>query len=143
MKTRTALILAALLVSAAVSCVNRAGDPAPEQTFPRAEDFAADFEQDFPGSVCELFPAEDVTAELLTSRSAWDSYLVEVSTGTVTTDDGDGRLDLPEPYNYISYRGVPFETSPGSRIVTYAVYEIHSDGEDDIVARYDYPLNAE
>lgn len=143
MKTRTALILAALIVSAVVSCASRAGDPAPEPDFPSSADFAADFTRDFPGKACRIYPSENVSTELLTSRSAWESYLVEVSTGTVTTEDGDGRLDLPEPYNYISYRGLPFEISPGSRVVTYAVYEIHSDGEDDIVARYDYPLNAE
>lgn len=109
--------------------------------YPHETDFAAEFKRDFPGSECIVIPAQNVTGTVLDARKDWDEYLVYVTTGTVQNDAHDGREDLPDPYNYISYRGVPFETKPGMRIVTYFVYEIHSDGEDDIIARYDYPLN--
>lgn len=139
MKTRTALILIALLASTTVSCVNHAGGRKPD--YPHERDFSDDFSEDFPDAGYELHPMDEVTTELVTHRSAWDCYLVEVSTGTVTTAEGDGRLDLPEPYNYISYRDLAFDTDPGDRIITYAVYEIHSGGEDDIIARYDYSIS--
>lgn len=110
-------------------------------TFPHRADFAAEFERDFPDCEFELRAAPEITTELLVSRIDWEEYLVCVTTGTVLNESRDGREDLPEPYNYISYRGIPFETKPGDRIVTYLIYEIHSDGEDDFIARYDYPLN--
>lgn len=108
---------------------------------PHSADFAEDFQKDFPGAEYVLMPSESVTTEVLEGRIEWNEYLVEVTTGTVLNDRGDGTADLPAPYNYISYRGVPFETKPGDRIITYCVYEIQSDGEDDIIKRYDYPLS--
>lgn len=108
--------------------------------FPHVAEFTEEFKRDFPGYDCIIIPAQDVTGAVLEARKDWDEYLVYVTTGTVQNDAQDGREDLPEPYNYISYRGVPFETEPGMRIVTYFVYELHSDGEDDTIIRYDYPL---
>lgn len=116
-------------------------EPSEPDEYPHSADFYAAFKQDFPDAECTLFTSEELTQDVLTARKDWDEYLVEVTTGFVLNDRGDGRADLPEPYNYISYRRVPFETKPGDRIVTYCVYEIHSNGEDDIIARYDYPLN--
>lgn len=110
-------------------------------SFPHDADFAEDFHRDFPGECFRLYQSTEVTTSLLEGRIEWNEYLVEVTTGTVLNERQDGESDLPEPYNYISYRRVPFETKPGDRIVTYLVYGIHSDGEDDIIARYDYPLN--
>lgn len=115
-------------------------EPLPD-SFPHDADFAEDFHRDFPGECFKLYHSAEVTTGLLEDRIEWNEYLVEVTTGTVLNERLDGQADLPEPYNYISYRRVPFETKPGDRIVTYFVYEIHSDGEDDIIARYDYPLN--
>ena len=111
--------------------------------FPHVSEFAEEFKRDFPEAEYELRTSREIQKDpsLPMSRAEWDEYLVEVTTGTVQNENRDGRADLPEPYNYISYRRVPFETEPGDRIVTYLVYEIHSDGEDDIIARYDYPLN--
>lgn len=141
MKTRTALILIALLASATVSCVNHAGDRT--QGHPHESDFSADFSRDFPGQSYTLYPTEDLTVDILTSRSGRDDYIVEIGTGTLLDAQGNGREDLPDPYNYISYRFIGFDAIPGDRIITYEVYDLHSDGEDDIVARYDYPMNAE
>lgn len=106
--------------------------------YPHETDFAAEFSRDFPGESYVLYKSEDLTRDILRDRIARNEYLVCVTTGTVLNENRDGREDLPDPYNYISYRGVPFETKPGDRIVTYLVFEIHSDGEDDIIARYDY-----
>lgn len=110
--------------------------------FPHISAFAAEFKRDFPDAEYELRTSREIQKDpdLPMSRAEWDEYLVEVTTGTVQNENRDGRADLPAPYNYISYRRVPFETKPGGRIVTYLVYEIHSDGEDDIIARYDYLL---
>ena len=114
-------------------------EPLPD-SFPHDADFAEDFHRDFPGEYFKLYHSAEVTSGLLEDRIEWNEYLVEVTTGTVLNERLDGEADLPEPYNYISYRRVPFETKPGDHIVTYLVYEIHSDGEDDIIARYDYLL---
>lgn len=129
-------LLAALSLSPSVP-----GPAVEPDDFPHSADFFAAFKQDFPEQECTLYTSQELTQDVLTGRKDWDEYLVEVTTGTVQNDAHDGREDLPDPYNYISYRGVPFETKPGDRIVTYLVFEIHSDGEDDIIARYDYPLN--
>ena len=115
-------------------------EPSESDEYPHSADFFAAFKQDFPEQECTIFTSEELTQDVLTGRKDWDEYLVEVTTGTVLSDAHDGREDLPAPYNYISYRYLPFETKPGDRIVTYFVYEIHSDGEDDTIARYDYPL---
>ena len=131
-------LLAALSLSPAVPVSAPAAEPG---NFPRASDFAVEFKRDFPDAEYTLFTSQELTQDVLTGRTDWDEYLVEVTTGTVLNERGDGMADLPEPYNYISYRSVPFETNPGDRIVTYCVYEIHSAGEDNIIARYDYPLN--
>lgn len=112
-----------------------------ERPFPHSADFSADFAADFPGAAYTLYPDDEVTTDLLISRTERNDYIVEVCTGTVLNETKDGKMDAPEPYNYISYRYLPFETKPGDRIITYFVYEIHSNGEDDTIARYDYPLN--
>ena len=108
------------------------------EAFPHRWDFERDFARDFPGQSAELYGMKELTAHTLESRIDWDWYVVEVSTGTVLDSDGNGRLDLDSPYNYISYRRTGFE--PGARVVTYSVYERFSDGVDDIIARYDYRL---
>lgn len=133
MKTIITLLLA--ILAAVTTPITKPNEP------PHAEAFAAEFERDFPGEAYILRKTEDVTKGVLKAREKWDVYLVAVTTGTVLNAAGDGKEDLPEPYNYISYRHMPFETKPGDRIITYLVFEIHSDGEDDIIARYDYPLD--
>lgn len=136
MKSLISYLLALLLSLSIIPAPNES-----ERSFPHSADFSADFAADFPGAAYTLYPENEVTTDLLISRTERNDYIVGILTGTVLNEKGDGRLDLPEPYNYISYRGIPFETKPGDRVITYSVYEIHSDGEDDIIARYDYPLN--
>ena len=104
--------------------------------FPHRWEFERDFARDFPEQCAELFGMKELTAHTLESRIDWDWYVVEVSTGTVLDEAGNGRLDLDPPYNYISYRGLGFEA--GARVVTYCVYALHSGEVDDIIARYDY-----
>ena len=109
------------------------------EAFPHRWEFERDFARDFPGQSAELYGTKELTAHTLESRKTWDWYVVEVSTGTVLDAEGNGRLDLDPPYNYISYKKLGFE--PGTRVVTYCVYERLSDGVDDIIARYDYRLH--
>ncbi len=108
------------------------------EAFPHRREFERDFMRDFPGETAELYGIKELTAHTLESRVDWDWFVVEVSTGTVLDAEGNGRLDLDPPYNYISYRRTGFE--PGARVVTYCVYARFSDGVDDIIARYDYRL---
>ena len=108
------------------------------EAFPHRREFERDFMRDFPGETAELYGIKELTAHTLESRVDWDWFVVEVSTGTVLDAEGNGRLDLDPPYNYISYRKLGFE--PGTRVVTYCVYARFSDGVDDIIARYDYRL---
>ena len=137
MKTILAYLIALLLtLSVSPADLNET-----EQSFPHSADFALAFAADYPGAAFTLYPEEETTADLLEGRIARNDYIVCVCTGTVQNEMKDGRTDAPAPYNYISYRGVPFKTKPGDRIITYLVYEIHSDGVDDIIARYDYPMN--
>lgn len=109
------------------------------EAFPHRTDFERDFARDFPGESAELYGSKELTAHTLESRIDWDWYVVEVSTGTVLDAEGNGRLDIDPPYNYISYKRLGFE--PGTHVVTYCVYALHSDGVDDIIARYDYRLH--
>lgn len=107
--------------------------------FPHRWEFERDFARDFPGQSCDLYGIKELTAHTLESRIDWEWYVVEVSTGTVLDKEGNGRADIDPPYNYISYAGLGFEA--GTRVVTYCVYELHSGGVDDIIARYDYRLS--
>lgn len=109
------------------------------EAFPHRTDFERDFARDFPGQSAELYGSKELTAHTLESRKTWDWYVVEVTTGTVLDSEGNGRADLDPPYNYISYKKLGFK--PGTRVVTYCVYERFSDGVDDIIARYDYRLH--
>lgn len=109
------------------------------EAFPFAHKFESDFARDFPGQSCDLYGQTELTAGILTSRIDRESYIVEVLTGTVIDGDGNGRLDHGAPYDYISYAGLGFEA--GNRVVTYCVYALYSDGEDDVIARYDYLLH--
>lgn len=135
MKTILTYLIALLLTITAAPAFSES------DVSPHSADFARDFAAEYPGAAYTLYPEEEVTAELLTNRTERNDYIVAVCTGTVLNETKDGQTDAPEPYNYISYRRLPFETNPGDRIITYLVFEIHSDGEDDIIARYDYPLN--
>lgn len=109
------------------------------EAFPQRTEFESDFTRDFPGESFDLYGMKELSAHTLESRKTWDWYVVEVMTGTVIDAEGNGRLDLDPPYNYISYKRLGFE--PGARVVTYCVYERFSDGVDDIIARYDYRLH--
>ena len=137
MKTILSYLIALLLtLSVSPADLNES-----ERSFRHSADVALAFAADYPGAAYTLYPEDEVTINLLTTRTERDEYIVEVCTGTVLNETKDGKTDAPDPYNYISYRRLPFETKPGDRIITYLVFEIHSDGEDDIIARYDYPLN--
>lgn len=135
MKAIISYLIALLLTITAAPAVSEA------DLFPHSADFARDFAAEYPGVAFTLYPEEEVTADLLTNRTERNDYIVAVCTGTVLNETKDGKTDAPEPYNYISYRRLDFETNPGDRIITYLVFEIHSDREDDTIARYDYPLN--
>lgn len=82
-------------------------------------------------------PQDELTEEMLCSRAGRDILLVEVNTGVVLNEDGDGMLLNADPeYNYISYAGLGLE--PSSTVVTYCVYDPNTNYDDDIIERYDF-----
>ena len=65
--------------------------------------------------------------------------LIEVVTGTKLNAAGDGKIDIKGPYNYISYRYVPW-ARVNSRILSYMIYNPANNYEDDIHCRLDQGL---
>lgn len=81
-----------------------------------------------------------LTTKQITHRKG--TVLVERIIGVVKNSRKDGKiLNVPKGetyYNYISYRDV--SCKKGDVIVTYCLYNPESNGEDDIIARWDYKL---
>lgn len=114
------------------------------EAFPLAYKFESDFARDFPRQTCELYGQKELRVSDLTSRMDREEYVVEVVTYTVIdefhakSDGGDPSVSWDMAVGHFAPGD---EYAPGSRAVCYLVYEIHSDGVDDIIARYDYLLH--
>lgn len=80
----------------------------------------------------------DLSAYDVTHRKG--TVLIERVIGRVLNKKKDGKVLNTEDqyYNYISYRGV--ECKKGDIIVTYLLYNPENNGEDDIIARWDYKI---
>lgn len=78
----------------------------------------------------------DLSAYDVTHRKG--TVLIERTIGRVLNKNKDGRVLNTEDryYNYISYRNV--DCKKGDIIVTYLLYNPENNGEDDIIARWDY-----
>ena len=60
--------------------------------------------------------------------------LIEILTGTVIDDKGNGKVDTVDPYyNYIHYNGFKI----GDKVKTFCIFNPYNNGEDDIVERFD------
>lgn len=91
-----------------------------------------------------IYNPDELTADILTSRTESDSVIIERCIGVVTNAErpGDGRILNTEDtqYNYISYSGVD-DTRDGTIILTYLLYNPGTDYEDDIMERFDFILD--
>lgn len=88
----------------------------------------------------KTLPTHKLTDDVLLNRKGTGKIIVERCKGTVLNWDFDGKIDKTvkgrEFYNYISYRRVK-NIRPGSKIVTYYVYNWNNNYCDDILERYD------
>lgn len=88
----------------------------------------------------QVVDSEDLTYEQIIHRKG--TILVERIIGKVKNNKKDGRvLNVPKNekyYNYISYKDI--DCKKGDIIVTYLLYNPETNGEDDIIARWDYKL---
>lgn len=90
---------------------------------------------------CAVYNADELTADILTNRNG--KIIIERCIGEVTNAiTGDGRvLNTGEPErNYISYRGTDLRLRNGTMVVIFLCYNPETNGEDDILDRYDYIL---
>ncbi len=84
-----------------------------------------------------LYNPDELTAEILTSRTP-EQTIIERCIGIVEGTDGSGKiLNTESPYDYISYSGVR-SAVPGSVVLTYLTYDPNGTGEDDIITREDF-----
>lgn len=83
----------------------------------------------------EILDTEEVTCEVVSNRKG--SLLIERVIGVVLDDEGNGEVFVKSPYNYISYKKVE-GASKGDVICTYLVYDPTTNGEDDIIERFDF-----
>jgi hypothetical protein len=92
-----------------------------------------------------IYNPDELTNDILTHRTESDNVIIERCIGVVTNKEnpGDGMVLNTEDteYNYISYRGVDFNTCDGTIILTYLLYNPGTDYEDDIMERYDFVLD--
>ena len=90
---------------------------------------------------CAVYNADELTADILTHRNG--KIIIERCIGEVTNaSTGDGMVlntDDPE-HNYISYRGTDLHLRNGTMVVTFLCYNPETNGEDDVLDRYDYIL---
>ena len=68
---------------------------------------------------------------------------VERIIGKVKDNNGNGKvLNLPKDadktFDYISYKGI--DANKGDIVVTYLLYNPETNGDDDIIARWDYVI---
>lgn len=91
-------------------------------------------------SAVRVYDSDELTAEILETRTSSGIIIVERTAGVVLNEDGDGRcLDASDDFNYISYRGMSRIPSPGTLVTTYCLYDPFGNDVDDIVLRLDFP----
>lgn len=77
---------------------------------------------------------DKLTYKKLANRKGRTLY-IEICTGKVLDNKGNGRVDTKSKYNYISYKRTGFRK--GSKVRTYLVYSPYNNYEDDITERFD------
>lgn len=104
-------------------------------------------EQDGEDTVFFIYGTDEITKEILETRTESEAIIIERVVGMVTnkSNPGDGIILNTEnsDYNYISYSSVDFATCDGTIILTYFVYNPGTNDIDDIMERYDFVLDRE
>lgn len=94
-----------------------------------------------------ILDTEDMTTDILENRKDNGVLVIERVIGIVTNKekDGDGIIlnTSDEYHDYISYRSVDFETSNGTIILSYFIYNPNTNYFDDVIKRYDFVLDRE
>ena len=153
------IITAAIAVIALASCAATIGNtpkesapilpaelPAPEPS--RLEKLDRSFCElmesyygDTVGSIELYLSPDDLDYGTLINRVENETLIIERSIGIVLNKEGDGRvLNIEGEYNYISYRHIGCDAPENTVIVTYCVYNPDTVYEDDIIARWDFPI---
>jgi len=89
------------------------------------------------GVVREYY-TDKLTGDILRNRG--DDIIVERIIGKVIDNKGNGKVLGVEDYDYISYNGVN-GICKGDIVMTVCIYAPNSDGEDDIIERFDYIID--
>lgn len=138
------LIIAAILFAVLITAEKPAAATEPEHEintyYALEENFTLDMED------YRIYDPDELTTEILTNRMDGDEVIIERVIGKVTNKTtGDGKIinTDEEIYNYISYRNVDFKIADGTIILTYLIYNPESNGEDDIIDRFDFVLDRE
>ena len=64
------------------------------------------------------------------------ALVIEILTGKVLDNEGNGKVNTKSKYNYIRYNGF----KKGDKVKTFCIFNPYNNGEDDIVERYDMKI---
>lgn len=87
----------------------------------------------------KVIDCNDLTEEMLTTRTERNIMYIERIIGKVTDNKKNGKI-LNPPVNggyYISYASVK-DARKGDIIITYCVYNPYSNYDDDVIERWDF-----
>lgn len=87
----------------------------------------------------KVIDCNDLTEEMLTTRTEHNIMYIERIIGKVTDNEKNGKV-LNPPENggyYISYTSVE-DARKGDLIITYCVYNPYSNYDDDVIERWDF-----
>ena len=87
----------------------------------------------------KVIDCNDLTEEMLTTRTDHNVMYIERIIGKVTDNEKNGKV-LNPPVDggyYISYASVA-DAEIGDLIVTYCVYNPYSNYDDDVIERWDF-----
>mgnify|MGYP000790079153 FL=1 len=89
--------------------------------------------------ITKVIDCNDLTEEMLTTRTEHNVMYIERIIGKVTDNEKNGTvLNPPEDGGYyISYASVE-DARKGDLIITYCVYNPFSNYDDDVIERWDF-----
>ena len=89
--------------------------------------------------ITKVIDCNDLTEEMLTTRTEHNVMYIERIIGKVTDNEKNGTvLNPPEDGGYyISYASVE-DAEIGDTIITYCVYNPYTNWDDDIIERWDF-----
>ena len=87
----------------------------------------------------KVIDCNDLTEEMLTTRTDHNVMYIERIIGKVTDNEKNGKvLNPPDDGGYyISYASVA-DAEIGDTIITYCVYNPYSNYDDDVIERWDF-----